>query len=92
MPREMRGEGAPRPTIPGVLGETKESGKMKSLGGLVEHAPSAPVPKGTVTKHSEHIETDRHICGQPAKTKIPGQHYGQVPYAGKYMSDKGHRL
>lgn len=84
-PRMMRGEGAPRSTVFGVLGRTKESGKMKSLGGLVHRAPTEHVPKGT-------ISTERHVTGQASKTHVCGEHYGQVPYPGKFMAHLGERL
>ena len=90
-PRQMRGEGAPRSTVFGVLGRTKETGKMKSLGGLVHRTPSEAIPKGTVL-HSCHAKTERHICGPASKTHISGQHFGQVPYPGAFMAHLGHRL
>jgi hypothetical protein len=33
--------------------------------------------------------TEKHILGKAAKTHVPGTHYGQVPYAGKYLSENG---
>ena len=92
MPREMRGEGAPRQMVFGVLGHTKESSKMKSLGGLVHERPSAKVRKGTVEHHSQHVRTERHITGPAAKTHIPGAHFGMVPYAGQFMAHVGREM
>ena len=89
--RQMEGEGAPRSTVFGVLGRTKESPYTKTLGGLVEKAPDHRVMKGTVEK-SHGIVTERDIVGNISKTKIPGKHYAQVPYAGMYMSHLGERL
>ena len=89
MPREMRGTGAPRQTVFGVLGHTKESPKMKSLGGLVHHAPSAEVPAGTVDRHPQLAHTERGITGPAAKTHIPKAHYGQVLYPGRFAYHAG---
>lgn len=89
-PRMMAGKGAPRSTVFGVLGRTKESGGMKTLGGLVRHPASEKIVKGTLMKH--HAPTERHCCGPAPKTHISGQHYGQIPYPGAYMAPLGHRL
>ena len=92
-PRMMRGEGAPRSTVFGVLGRTKESGKMRSLGGLVENSKAdAPIGKGTLKKEPKRIHTDRHITGPASKTHISPEHYAQVPYPGHYMGPAGKRL
>ena len=91
-PRQMRGEGAPRSTVFGVIGRTKETGKMKTLGGLVEHAPTERVPKGTVEHHPKMLGTERHITGPASKTHISGHHYGMTPYPGAYFAHLGHRL
>lgn len=90
-PRQMRGEGAPRSTTFGVLGRTKESPKMKSLGGLVHHSVHTKVPKGELHK-AKGLTTERHITGAPSKTHIPGAHFAQVPYAGQFMSVLGGAL
>ena len=92
-PRVMAGKGAPRQTVFGVLGHTVESSEMKSLGGLVRDTKSdAPIPKGEVIHHAAKLNTERHITGPSAKTHISGEHYGQVPYPGKYMGHKGERM
>jgi len=91
-PRMMRGEGAPRSTVFGVLGRTIESPKMKSLGGLVHKAPGAKISAGTVEHHPKLVHTERRITGPAAKTHISGEHYGQVPYPGAYMAHLGKRL
>ena len=91
VPRQMKGKGAPRDTTFGVLGKTKEDPKMRSLGGLVQHAASGPLKKGT-TEKARSITTERDITGPAAKTHIPGAHFGQVPYAGVYMSNMGGAL
>lgn len=94
---EMKGEGAPKETVFGVLGHTKPDSKMKSLGGLVQNTkPSASMPKEMVMSEKKamasHLQTDRHILGAPPKTHIPGAHFGQVPYPGHFMSALGQRL
>lgn len=89
-PRMMKGEGAPRSTVFGVLGRTKESGKTRVLGGLVEHAPSAPIQKGTVKKGC--AQTERDCCGKAPATKIPGAHHAMIPYPGLYRSELGKSL
>ena len=89
-PRMMKGKGAPRSTVFGVLGHTKETGKMRTLGGLVQSAPSNPIPRGTVMKG--HVMTERHCDGPAPKTHISGLHYGQIPYPGLYMGQAGKSL
>jgi hypothetical protein len=91
-PFRMKGPGAPRDTVFGVLGKTKEDNKTRSLGGLVANSkPSAPIPKGNVEHHPREM-TERHILGPPSKTKIPGSHFGQVPFPGQFMSALGKSL
>ena len=89
--REMRGEGAPKSTTFGVIGATKESPKMKSLGGLVHHTSRAKPAKGELMKPRS-VETERDITGPASKTHVPGAHFAQVPYAGMFMSHLGHAL
>ncbi len=92
-PRMMAGKGAPRQTVFGVLGHTMESSEMKSLGGLVrETKTSGPIPKGEVIHSASKLSTERHITGPAAKTRISGEHYGQIPYPGKFMGHKGERM
>lgn len=92
MPRRMEGKGAPRQTIFGVLGRTMEDPMSKSLGGLVKESTKVDAPKVTMKASAEPKNTERHILGKASKTPIPGQHQGQVPYAGKFMSNVGARL
>ena len=89
--RQMEGKGAPRSTVFGVLGRTKETPYAKTLGGLVEKAPDGKVMKGTTGK-AHGLQTERDIVGNVSKTHVPGKHYAQVPYAGMYMSHLGERL
>jgi len=89
----MKGKGAPRSTLFGVLGRTKMDPYSRSVGGLVITTTSGTSPAMHMSEaealrmHPEN--TVRHILGHPSKTKIPGTHYGQVPYAGKYRSEVG---
>ena len=94
MEAEMRfkveGKGAVRPTVFNVIGHTKYDSSMKSLGGLVKEAKSH-ANVGSPVEHARGLNTERHIVGKNA-TKVSGQHFGQVPYAGAYMSPLGKRL
>ena len=89
-PRMMKG--GPTQMVFGVLGHTKLDAPTRNLGGLVKNArPDAPVPE--VRKESRmHVNTDRDILGPKAKTPMPGEHYGQVPYPGHFQSALGHKL
>ena len=91
--RAMAGKGAPRPTMFGVIGETKMDPYSRTLGGLIVNTTgSKAVPKGEVHKVSLLDKTERSIAGAPSKTHIPGSHYGQIPYAGQYMTKVGKKL
>ena len=90
-PRRMAGKGAPRETTFGVLGHTKETGLTRSLGGLVANAkPSGKMPKHFKLKG--HQDMSEHCIASHNDTFIPGQHSGQVPYAGKFMKMVGSKL
>ena len=92
MPRRMKGVGAPRQTLFGVLGRTVEDPLSKSLGGLVKESTKVDAPKVSMKASKEPKNTERHILGKAAKTHIPGVHQGQVPYAGQWMSAVGKAL
>ena len=87
-PRQMGGRGAPKDTLFGVLGMTARDPLSRTLGGLVSNTRTSGEPAPKVHK-AKGIHTERNIAGKAAKTPLPGAHYGQVPYAGKYMSDVG---
>jgi hypothetical protein len=94
-PRIMKGEGAPRDTVFGVLGRTMYDSKTKSLGGLVQKTTDVktlPVAQSAMRLEANGLNTDRHILGHKAATPAPGQHSGQVPYAGYFKSVLGSRL
>ena len=89
----MEGKGAPTETIFGVLGHTKYDPYMKSLGGLVKDTkPEAKAPKVESEKEAMRHNTERHIAGPKAKTPMPGEHYGMVPYPGHFQSSLGKHL
>lgn len=88
----MSGKGAPSQTIFGVIGATAFDPLQKSLGGLVSDTKSSASEKNPAKSADSMPQTQRHIIGPAAKTSMPKEHYGQVPYAGKYMSTEGARL
>lgn len=92
MPRQMGGLGAPKYTMSGLIGQTKESSYTRTLGGLVTTTTPGPKPKVDIAASKVAKNTEFHIIGPAAKTHIVGQHYGQVPYPGAYMAPLGARL
>ena len=74
-------------TLFGLIGATKNYTLVRSLGGIVEHSPDGSKPSG-LKKEKVADATERHIGGKNA-TKIPGAHFGQVPYPGYFMKAKG---
>lgn len=94
MEAEMRfkveGKGAVRPTVFNVIGHTKYDSSMKSLGGLVKEAKSHSKVDSPV-EQARGLNTERHIIGKNA-TKVPGEHFAQVPFVGMYMGTLGKRL
>jgi len=87
----MSGKGAPSQTMFGVIGQTAYDPLMKSLGGLVTNTKSSG--GGNPTQSASSMpQTQRSILGPKAKTPMPGEHYGQIPYAGAYQSQEGGRL
>lgn len=94
MPRMMGGVGAPRSTVFGAIGRTKMDPYAKSLGGLIEITTpgAAHLEKRAVVSEHSAPQTIMHIIGPAAKTKVPGDHHGQVPYAGAFRSHLGARV
>ena len=81
---KMKGRGAPRNTVFGVIGDTmNEASYNRSLGGLV---------KDTKTGGGNKSGTMMKSLDKPSKTKIPGAHYAQVPYPGRFMAVVGKAL
>lgn len=90
-PRAVK-EPGPQSTVFGVLGHTRESGMTRMLNGLVISTTpgAASKEKKEVEKVDKHMNnSERKILGAASKTRIPGAHMGQVPYAGMYMSHMG---
>lgn len=75
-------------TLFGLIGRTTRNMATPSLGGLISHSASGPVPSGL---EKGMIKTEKSIMGKNA-TKTPGAHAGQVPYAGKFMTKVGPKL
>jgi len=92
-PRRMAGAGAPRDTLFGVIGHTKMDPMAKSLGGLLITTTMGESPSKVAHKvgkaEEKHDNTEKHLLGPASKTHIVGSHYGQVPYAGRYMAHEG---
>jgi hypothetical protein len=87
-PQKVVGQSSTQPILFGVLGMFKGDEKFQALQQVVEHPPSAKLPQ-LVSTHG-HMNTERHIVGSPAKTHIPGIHYGMQPFAGNFMTQHGH--
>lgn len=92
MPRRMGGRGAPQDTIFGVIGMTKFDPLTRSLGGLVENSTKGSFPKVSESISSVKKQSDHHLEGAGRATHISGEHYGQVPYAGKYYAKTGSKV
>lgn len=90
--RRMSGSGAPKPTVYGVIGMTRDDGLTRSLGGLVKDTASGKIQPGTLQKNARLIHSERGITGNISRTHVPGAHYAQIPYPGPYMAHEGHRV
>lgn len=94
-PRMMKG--GPTSTVFGVLGMTKMEAPTRSLGGLIV-TNTHPRPSGKADVRRERmlaaadIQTERGTLSAPSKTKVPGEHFGAVPFAGAYRSALGNKL
>ena len=89
----MAGAGAPRETLPGVIGATRVEPVSKTLGGLVTDTKLSPLHKSVYMSVSAvRQNTDRNIMGPPGMTRMPSAHYGQVPYAGMFIDRMGDKL
>lgn len=91
MPRQMGGLGAPKYTMSGLIGQTKDK-YTRTLGGLVTTTTPGAKPKVSMAASKVPKNTEFHIIGPASKTHIVGQHYGQVPYPGAFMAPLGTRL
>ena len=88
-PRRMKGKGAPRDTVFGVLGHTTVDPHARSLGGLMITTTKGASPVKSAQKASVRKNTEKHLLGGKHATAIPGVHHGQIPYAGHYMKAVG---
>lgn len=88
----MRGTGAPRSTVFGAIGRTQMDPYQKSLGGLIEKTTRGKLDKPVEAASKIHLNTDHHLIGPAAKTRVSGEHYGMTPYAGAYRGPLGPRL
>ena len=77
-------------TLFGLIGSTTGQSHQKTLGGLVTQRPDGKI-QTDLKKGKVAVATEKHIGG-PNKTAVAGSHYGQVPYAGKYMKSQGPKL
>lgn len=91
-PRRMGGKGAPRDTLFGIIGHTKDSGAMKSLGGLVIGTTKGASAAKSAHPVHKHPDTEHNLTAGTHKTALPGVHYGQIPFAGAYFKAVGSRL
>jgi hypothetical protein len=87
-PQKVVGESSTQPILFGVLGMFKGDQKFQGLQQVVEGKPIGHLPH-LVSTH-DHMNSEKHIMGAPAKTHIPGNHYGMVPFAGRFMTEQGH--
>ena len=88
--RRMKGKGAPKDTLFGVIGRTTMDPLTRSLGGLIiTTTKGESASKSAVSAGSVHKNTEKHLVGPASKTSIPGVHTGQIPYAGQYMKHVG---
>jgi len=87
-PQRVVGESSTQPTLFGVLGMFKGDEKFQALQQVVERPPNAKLPE-LYSGKEQHFNTDRSLLGAPAKTHIPGIHYGMQPFAGRFMSGHG---
>lgn len=87
-PQKVIGESSTQPTLFGVLGMFKGDQKFQGLQQVVERPSSYKIPE--LVKNPSAMHSDRCIVGPPAKTHIPGIHYGMQPFAGRFMTEHGH--
>ena len=85
--KQMAGLGAPRQTIFGEL--SKIDAYTKSLGGLVKDTKTNLYRDPTFKPSG--MQTENCILG-PNPSAVAGQHYGQVPYAGRYYKVLGPKV
>lgn len=77
-------------TLFGLIGQSRDYDLQRPLGGLITHTASGKKPSGL--KRERVADATEHHIGGPNKSKIPGSHFGQVPYPGFYLYTKGSRV
>tara|TARA_R110000822_G_scaffold185817_1_gene324906 strand:+ start:708 stop:1007 length:300 start_codon:yes stop_codon:yes gene_type:complete len=83
----MKGKGSAQPSVAGIIGKTHNPDSYtKSLGGVISNT-KLNTYKDPLFKPSGY-NTENGILGKNA-THIAKEHYGQVPYQGKYMGRLG---
>lgn len=87
-PQRVIGNSSTQPITFGVIGMFKGDEKFQALQQVVEGPPNYHLPP-LVSSHA-HMNSEKHIMGSPAKTHIPGNHYGMQPFAGRFMTEQGH--
>ena len=87
-PQKVIGKSSTQPILFGVLGMFKGDEKFQALQQVVQGKPDFRMPP-LVSSH-DHMNSERHVMGAPAKTHIPGNHYGMQPFAGRFMTEQGH--
>jgi len=91
--KRMLGRGAPRRTVYGKIGRTMAADPyQRSLGGLLIETTKVKADKPVMPEKAAVRalgNTEHHILGKASKTEVPGAHYGQVPYPGKFQSVEG---
>jgi len=88
-PHNVIGKSSSQPTTFGVIGMFHGDNKYQALQEKVvrpSHYKLPPLYSG----NEHHMNSDRCILGHPSKTHIPNIHYGQVPFAGRFMTEHGH--
>jgi len=86
-PQRVVGKSSTQPILFGVLGQFKGDQKFQALQQVVERPASYKLPP--LHSGSGGANSSRDILGPPAKTHIPGIHYGMMPFAGAFMSGHG---
>ena len=88
-PQKVVGKSSTQPILFGILGMFKGDEKFQGLQQVVERPSHGKLPPLHSGKADHHGNSDRDILGAPAKTHIPGIHYGMQPFAGAFMSGHG---
>ena len=88
-PQRVVGPSSAQPILFGVLGHFKGDQKYQALQQVVERPSKFKLPPLQAGRAGPSENSSRDILGPPAKTHIPGIHYGMVPFAGAFMAGHG---